>query len=470
MTAYEAVSRRTWRSIRWGRVLLILVILSLLLFLAALAWVSLRDLAGVFLGDASELSLEAVVLTVGLLFMLFFLASLPAVLILNYKAAWQSTLEATLTEDLWLCGIEDRQLDKRLSEFRQRNSFSAFVWPAVYILLVSFVFWGTIFAPRGLTGLSMSLAPYIPEGGYHFPTIAGFIDYASQNLSAVSWAFLGAYFYGLTALLYRWAKPDLTAGFIWKINVRFAVVIVVGLLIEGVLDGTAPYIPYVAFLAGIVPDIVLRWLGERFGQLINITGSNLSLTERLFKPPELQEQIDGLSYWQVDRLSEEDIVSVTDLATKETIPSLLIRTSFDTPRLLHWVDQALLCSVLCDNDGIFKAAHIFTASDLLGLHEEFGVEGILVSLNDAKSLAGSENASRMMVPTEAMLTNVIFALSHNRPNLPYIREYWANTDTPQERMSVLRRLYTEQSSVLHPEPEVGAFEELMQGILQEEPS
>ena len=69
---HEAVSRRTWRSIRWGRVLLILVILSLLLFLAALAWVSLRDLAGVFLGDASELSLEAVVLTVGLLFMLFF--------------------------------------------------------------------------------------------------------------------------------------------------------------------------------------------------------------------------------------------------------------------------------------------------------------------------------------------------------------------------------------------------------------
>ena len=96
----------------------------------------------------------------------------------------------------------------------------------------------------------------------------------------ISWAFLGAYFYAIAVLFRRWQRSDLTAGTLWKLTARFAIVFILGLLLtkiaptedtlitpslafpwtEGGLDlrsidhTWAGGIALSAFIIGIVPD------------------------------------------------------------------------------------------------------------------------------------------------------------------------------------------------------------------------
>jgi len=158
---------------------------------------------------------------------------------------------------------------------------------------------------------------------------------------------------------------------------------------------------------------------------------------KVFSSSDLQQNIDRLSFWQADRLLEEDIENTQDLATKE-IPGLLIRTRLGTQRILQWVDQALLCSQIEHPEQIqlLKQAGIHTACDLLDIYrtKDKGLPHIMQSL---EPLQPSDNKPLMITPF--MLENVIIALERG-PNLPYIRTYWENTRTTKSRAHVLSGL------------------------------
>ena len=75
-------------------------------------------------------------------------------------------------------------------------------------------------------------------------------------------------------------------------------------------------------------------------------------------------KIQGLNLWHQSRLSEEDIVSVQNLAMSD-IYSLVVNTRISFPRLLHWIDQAFLILYVGEkNVTHFYATGIKTATGL----------------------------------------------------------------------------------------------------------
>lgn len=128
------------------------------------------------------------------------------------------------------------------------------------------------------------------------------------------------------------------------------------------------------------------------------------------------------------------------------IPDLLIETRFDTPHLLYWVDQALLSNQVGEYTHLFQGAFIKTASDLTGLAEknEQDLEKVLQAIQDGQQIRpngpaadGAEAGPLDM--TLGLLENIVQGLK-NGPNLPYAREYWRNTSSPQRRAAKLAEL------------------------------
>jgi hypothetical protein len=428
-----------------SRIWLILVIV---LFSAAILTLAVLFMSGVvrfrYYGLGPELTVETIIISIGVLLVFFLPVTLPLMMVAGYHQVQHKMLEAKIKEDLWLCGLCIKQLGSRMEEFGDRNSLGAFALPAVVNLAFVFAMWGVVIMPGGLTGLSQSLMEGRHlGGGFYAPDIRSLFEYMANSASLVTWAFLGAYFYTLMVLIRRWLQSDLTTGVLWKINVRVAVSLIVGLLL---MKGWPDTPMFVAFAAGIVPDTVLRWLSQQAKRLVNLEGQWLG---GLFKPSDLQEKIDGLNFWQADRLFEEGIESIQDLAMQE-IPNLLISTRFDTPHVLYWVDQALLCNQVGDQVEQFKDAFIRTACDLLELEKQKGIKGVRRSIQDAQGktqASSSSESGRGQSDTEittSMIENAVMAIKLG-PNLPYVQEYWKNTHTADARENRLDDLYERHS-------------------------
>lgn len=393
-----------------------------------------------------EVSLEELFIYMGFITLYGILTTLPMLMVIGYQRNQLATLKSKIREDLWLCGLDSRQLTSKMGAFGERNSWGAYVLPAVLTMIFLAVMWSYFLMPVGQSGLIKSLS-----GGTPAPSIPNMMRDIASSTSVIMMTFLGAYFYILSVLIRRWLQSDLTTGVLWKINVRLAVALLVGFLLAAAAPGAAKadaagldhkVLLMIGFLAGIVPDTVLRWLTQQARRIISPKGES---TGRLFTPSDLQEKIEGLNFWQVDRLFEEGIESVQDLAMKE-IPDLLIETRFDTPHVLYWVDQALLSNQVGDQMQLFEGAFIKTASDLIDLAERDGQDlgKVLNAIQDGQqnrpagqATDGAENGAGAM--TLPLLENIVEGL-RNGPNLPYAREYWRNTNTPQRRAEKLAEL------------------------------
>jgi hypothetical protein len=310
------------------------------------------------------------------------------------------------------------------------------------------VMWSYFLMPGGHSGLINSLTGATPE-----PAIPAMMQDIASSTSVIMVTFLGAYFYILSVLIRRWQQADLTTGVLWKINVRLAVALLVGFLLAALMtveNGsiTSGILLIIGFLAGIVPDTVLRWLSQRARQRISPKGEKKG---GLFMPSDLQEKIDGLNFWQVDRLFEEGIESIQDLAMKE-IPDLLVETRFDTPHVIYWVDQALLSNQVGGHGHLFHDAFIKTASGLTDLAEKngHGFEQVLNAIRDGQQSGpdgnttdGPDNGTHIM--TLPLLKNIVEGL-RNGANLPCAQAYWSNTSTLERRAERLAELDRESST------------------------
>jgi hypothetical protein len=339
-----------------------------------------------------------------------------------------------------MCGLEDRQLRNRMVEYEDRNKLSAFFLPMLVNLNLLLIVWGAAMLPEGISGLLDRLY----EGDDIRIGIALMFPKVAHDATPITWVLFGAYFYTASVMIRRWMQSDLTTNVIWSINVRLVVAFILGLLLMEIVseEGTAanelgPYVSCVAFMVGIVPDAFLRWVSRQARRVASV---DVEYT-RLFAPSELQQKIDGMSYWQADRLAEEGVESVQDLAMKE-IPSLLIKTRFDTALLLTWVDRALLCNQAGADVELFKRAHIHTASEFIALaRQPEGQTTVLRSLADAQTLLSDEgeipaptagrptpgDPATAMPITPTLLANIASGLE-NGPNLRHLTSYWANVN------------------------------------------
>ncbi len=191
------------------------------------------------------------------------------------------------------------------------------------------------------------------------------------DLTPVNFAFFGAYFFGIQLLFRRFATRDLgpNAFMAFAVRIILAVIAVwVAALCLQILDsvGTAnadyaaiaknlskttenyqwpAFLLVVAFVIGFFPQVLWQVIKSVFAMtkfvsiIIPATDQNQPLS-----------QLDGLTIWHASRLEEEDIENVGNMATVDVV-DIMLRTQIPAERLVAWVDQAILYSVLGSKQG-----------------------------------------------------------------------------------------------------------------------
>jgi hypothetical protein len=133
------------------------------------------------------------------------------------------------------------------------------------------------------------------------------------------------------------------------VTARLVVVVVVAYLLNVLYsDGGANRVLWTAaFLAGIVPNTVLRGIGLAVTTPIAEHGWLGGAVNSAFAARRSLVQIDGIDLYESARLESEGINDVTSLA-KTALVSTMINTRLPIERLVDWTDQAVLLTLVGD--------------------------------------------------------------------------------------------------------------------------
>lgn len=187
----------------------------------------------------------------------------------------------------------------------------------------------------------------------------GHIDMMPQ-FSPVSFAFIGAYFFGIQMIFRRFVRRDLGPNAI----VAFSTRIVLAMMASWV--GVAAYYAMIAqspdllqkalvaplsdelrwpsgllvlcFVLGVFPRILWQIVQALLAKLLRIIIPNVEAEQPL-------SQVDGLTVWHASRLEEEDIENVPNMATADIV-DLMLHTQFPADRIVDWIDQSILLKAL----------------------------------------------------------------------------------------------------------------------------
>jgi hypothetical protein len=197
--------------------------------------------------------------------------------------------------------------------------------------------------------------------------------------TAVSYGFMGAYFYGINAILRGYVRRDLRPKTYSTLTVRIFIVVVLAWVLELIWQSSTLYV--IAFLSGIVPETALLLIRESLRKSVP---STVSLIE---KEPDPLTKLEGIDLYDRARLFDEGVTNVENLAHHDVV-ELMLQTRIPVPRLVDWLDQAIL--YLHAGPGAAKALAalrrygIRTATDLDGALRQAkksghskSVEGIL---------------------------------------------------------------------------------------------
>ncbi len=373
------------------------------------------------------------------------LATLPLLMVVGYRGIQGPMVMERARASLALCGLSTQKVKEKMSEYTERNGFHAFLLPMAVNLVFMVLLWGAALLPHGMGGM----LEYLEHNGSLKVGVDVVLLRVSSEAVAETWIFFGAYFYAITTLIRRWMQCDLTTNVLWKLNVRFAVSILLGFLLTALfMDAESSrgqpdtWLLGFAFLSGLVPDMFLRWLTSQVKRLGKLDDESVG---SIFPPSTLRKKITGMSFWQADRLAEESVESVQDMAMKE-IPDLLIHTRFTPALIFDWVDRALLWNQVGEATVWLEAIGIRSASQLVRLsRRQEGLEGILQAISDARKLSQSaasplkakeegnnRKGSTLPLPpllTRHILENVVSGLEYG-PNLRYLCNYWDEVSYP----------------------------------------
>ena len=160
-------------------------------------------------------------------------------------------------------------------------------------------------------------------------------DIVNPEASAFSYAFLGAYFFALEVVLRGYVRGDLTPKTYNVITTRILVSLILAWLVGSVLGDENSVARVLAFVSGIVPATGLHWLRDHMRLRV------------LSRSPALQDEVapltdlEGIDLYDRTRLADEGITNVQALAHHNLV-ELMLNTRIPVPRLVDWVDQAIL--------------------------------------------------------------------------------------------------------------------------------
>ena len=152
---------------------------------------------------------------------------------------------------------------------------------------------------------------------------------------ALCFAFMGAYLFTLQVLVRRYFQADLKTGAYVSATVRTVTALIValgpGLLLK---DGSYGTFAVVTFMVGFFPLVGLQAMQKLTAVALRAVVPTLRTNYPL-------SDIDGLTVWYESRLLELGVEDAQNLATANLV-DVLLHSRVPVPRLVDWVDQAIL--------------------------------------------------------------------------------------------------------------------------------
>jgi hypothetical protein len=211
--------------------------------------------------------------------------------------------------------------------------------------------------------------PPTPDGG-----LAGAEPLFTPVITPMTAAFLGAYFLAVQVSLRGYVRGDLRPKTYNVITVRILLAVISAWILER-LFGPSTMVVAASFLAGFLPNTVLHRVREAGGQfalpgLLRRRGPRGQSARRPEDAPEDPFEdtpltvLDGMDIYERTRLEEEGITGVQALARHDLV-DLILSSRIPVPRLIDWLDQALLFQHAQAAFGQLRARGIRTATDFL---------------------------------------------------------------------------------------------------------
>lgn len=172
------------------------------------------------------------------------------------------------------------------------------------------------------------------------------VDHQAGALLCLAFAFLGALLWSITYLSRRMALRDVTGHAYQTIALRLLGAAIVALFVyhtkvlltPGDLDNGQRWdevaVLLVAFAAGVVPEVALRWMAAQTRRLFGASAEQRSAELEL-------ETIEGIDAYTRVRLAEAGIHDAQGLVAANPL-HLTLRTPFSLPQVIDWIGQACL--------------------------------------------------------------------------------------------------------------------------------
>jgi hypothetical protein len=172
----------------------------------------------------------------------------------------------------------------------------------------------------------------------------------------LAFAFLGAYFLAVQVTLRGYVRGDLRPKTYNVITVRIILAVILAWVMQGIF-GTNEAVLAASFLAGFLPNTMLRRIREAAG-IVNEKGSDD------FEDNSPLTVLDGMDIYERTRLEEEGITGVQALARHDLI-DLILSSRIPVPRIIDWLDQALLYQHASEAVPALRKRGVRTATDFL---------------------------------------------------------------------------------------------------------
>jgi hypothetical protein len=268
--------------------------------------------------------------------------------------------------------------------------------PVLMTLVVLAVGWLLTLPP---TVTDTSELPGITVGGPKW------LDALVPNLTPVTMAFLGAYFFSLQMIFRRYVRRDLRGSAYVAVVMRVVLAVVGTWAVVAVAQGSGWgqaewQLLTIGFVIGVFPKVAWQIMQVVFAKVarpvLPSMESKLPLSE-----------LDGLTVWHEARLEEEDIENIPNMATADLV-ELMVSTRYASDRLIEWVDQAILLAQLGPEQGRGRsrrrrrrtanavASGTSTARDNLATYGIRSASGLLQASRDAKDRGETEQFNRIV--------------------------------------------------------------------------
>ncbi|BEP13475.1 hypothetical protein acdb102_17860 [Acidothermaceae bacterium B102] len=205
-----------------------------------------------------------------------------------------------------------------------------------------------------------------PAGG---ETATSFQSLFVPNATPLTMAFLGAYFLCVQVALRGYIRGDLKPKTYNVLTVRILMAVILAWALQA-LAGTHPWTLAFSFLAGVTPNTILLQI-RSIGVLDQLKGQFAKDGLPADGSDELASKspltlLDEIDVYERTRLEEEGITCVQALA-RHDLADLMLSSRIPAPRLIDWVDQAVLYQHVAPKVQALHGLGVRSATDFLQL-------------------------------------------------------------------------------------------------------